>query len=69
MRVPPPSVYGVSRVTCHREPGPPISMSKVRGSGVEARDSTLGYVKLDFVLSPSLSHQVSVNASFRDPAL
>ena len=23
------SVYGVSRVTCHREPGPPISMSKV----------------------------------------
>ena len=25
------SVYGVSRVTCHRDPGPPISMSKVRG--------------------------------------
>ena len=30
------SVYGVSRVTCHREPGPPISMPKVRGPGVEA---------------------------------
>ena len=30
------SLYGVSRVTCHREPGPPISMSKFRGSGVEA---------------------------------
>ena len=28
--------YGVSRVTCNREPGPPISMSKVRGPGVEA---------------------------------
>ena len=31
------SVYGVSRVTRHHEPGPPISMSKVRGPGVEAR--------------------------------
>ena len=30
------SVYGVSRVSCHRELGPPISMSKVRGPGVEA---------------------------------
>ena len=30
------SVYGVSRVTCHRELGPPIFMSKVRGPGVEA---------------------------------
>ena len=30
------SVYGVSRVTCHRTPGPPIFMSKVRGPGVEA---------------------------------
>ena len=30
------SVYGVSRVTCHLEPGPPISMSKVRRPGVEA---------------------------------
>ena len=30
------SVYGVSRVTCRLEPGPPISMSKVRGPGVEA---------------------------------
>ena len=29
------SVYGVSRVTC-RQPGPPISMSKVRGPGVES---------------------------------
>ena len=31
------SVYGVSRVMCRLEPGPPISMSKVRGPGVEAR--------------------------------
>ena len=30
------SVYGVSRVTCPREPGPPIFMSKIRGPGVEA---------------------------------
>ena len=29
------SVYGVSRVTCLLEPGLPISMSKVRGPGVE----------------------------------
>ena len=26
----------VSRVTCHRTPGPPIFMLKVRGPGVEA---------------------------------
>ena len=32
------SVYGVSRVMCHREPGPPIFMSKVRGPGVEASE-------------------------------
>ena len=29
------SVYGVSRITCHRTPGPLIFMSKVRGPGVE----------------------------------
>ena len=32
------SVYGVSRVTCHHTPGPPIFMSKVRGPGVDAND-------------------------------
>ena len=31
------SLYGVSRVMCHREPGPTISMSKVRGPGVEVK--------------------------------
>ena len=36
------SVYGVSRVTFHREPGPPISMSKVRGPGVEANRPLIG---------------------------
>ena len=30
-------VYGMSRVTCHRKPGPPIFTSKIRGPGVEAR--------------------------------
>ena len=34
------SVYGVSRVTCHRESGPPIFMSKVREPGVEASDDS-----------------------------
>ena len=40
------SVYGVSRVTCHREPGPPISMSKVTGPGVEAKLSLGGKGRL-----------------------
>ena len=31
------SVYGASTVTCHRTPGPPIFMSKIRGPVVEAR--------------------------------
>ena len=31
------SVYGVSRVMCHRTPGPPIFMSKVRGLGLRLR--------------------------------
>ena len=30
------AVYGVSRVTCHCEPGPPITSQKVRGPEVEA---------------------------------
>ena len=32
------SVYGVSRVMCHRTPGPPIFMSEVRGPWVEANN-------------------------------
>ena len=32
----------MSRVTFHREPGPPISMSKVRGPGVEATTVVVG---------------------------
>ena len=37
------SVYGVSRVMCHREPGPPIFMSKVRGPGVEASEHLVSF--------------------------
>ena len=36
------SVYGVSTVTCRLEPGPPISMSKVGGPGVEANQKARG---------------------------
>ena len=48
------SVYGVSRVMCNREPGPSISMSKVRGPGVEARKTFLS------VISRQLSGPLSI---------
>ena len=36
------SIYGVSRVTCHHEPGTPISISKIKGPGVKTSHLHIG---------------------------